>query len=80
MAVNLFGRRASFADSCERIAQAFGADRVWRLAATKEGNTVVVTTREIPLPDAAELKRRATNMESALGLKAQPWLRGLRSV
>lgn len=80
MAVNLFGRRASFADSCEGMAQAFGADRVWRLAATKEGNTVVVATREIPLPDGAELKRRATNMDSALGLKAQPWLRGLRAV
>jgi spermidine synthase len=80
MAVNLFGRRASFADSCARIAQAFGAAHVWRLAATKEGNTVVVATRESPLPEAAELKRRATNMDSTLGLKAQPWLRGLRPV
>lgn len=80
MSVNLFGRRASFSDSCERIAQAFGADAVWQLASTKEGNTVVVATRESALPDKAELQRRATNIESALGLKAQRWLRGLRAM
>lgn len=80
MAVNLFGRRASFDGSCERLLQAFGEGRVWRLAATKEGNTVVVATRETPLPDKVELQRRATNMDLALGLPASRWLRGLRPV
>ena len=80
MAVNLFGRRASFDGSCERLLQAFGAGHVWRLAATKEGNTVVVATRENLLPEKAELQRRATNMDLALGLAAQRWLRGLKPV
>ncbi len=80
MAVNLFGRRASFDGSCARLLEAFGEGHVWRLAATKEGNTVVVATRETPLPDKAELQRRATNMNLALGLPAPRWLRGLKPV
>ena len=80
MSVNLFGRRASFDGSSGRIREAFGDASVWRLPATKEGNTVVVATRESALPDKAELQRRATNMESALGLPAQRWLRGLKAV
>ncbi|WP_374436138.1 spermidine synthase [Inhella sp.] len=78
MAVNLFGRQASFERSCARIAAAFGADSVWRLAATKEGNTVVVATRENALPDKAELQRRATTIDATLGLPAKRWLRGLK--
>lgn len=80
MAVNLFGRRASFDGSCARLLEAFGPEAVWRLAATKEGNTVVVATRENALPDKAELQRRATNMKLALGIDAQRWLRGLKPV
>jgi spermidine synthase len=80
MAVNLFGRRASFDGSCARLLQAFGGGQVWRLAATKEGNTVVVATRETPLPPKAELTRRATNMDLALDLPATRWLRGLKAV
>lgn len=80
MAVNLFGRRASFDGSCTRLREAFGDGAVWRLAATREGNTVVVATRENALPDKPELQRRATNMKLALGLAATPWLRGLRPV
>lgn len=78
MAVNLFGRQSSFAKSCERIAAAFGASQVWRLAATKEGNTVVVATRENALPEKTELQRRATTIEATLGLPAKRWLRGLK--
>ena len=80
MAVNLFGRRASFEGSCERLLEAFGEGHVWRLAATKEGNTVVVATRENALPDKAELQRRATNIGLALGLPAARWSRGLKAV
>ena len=43
-------------------------------------DTVVVATRETPLPDKAELQRRATNMNLALGLPASRWLRGLKPV
>lgn len=79
MAVNLFGRQSSFARSCEHIAAAFGASQVWRLSATKEGNTVVVATRENALPERTELTRRATTIEATLGLPAKKWLRGLKA-
>ncbi|MBB5204221.1 spermidine synthase [Inhella inkyongensis] len=79
LAVNLFGRQSSFARSCGLLAEAFGANQVWRIAATKEGNTVVVATRESPLPDKEELQRRATTMEATLGLPAKRWLRGLKA-
>jgi spermidine synthase len=42
MAVNLFGRHASFERSAQRIAAVFGADQVWSMRPTREGNTVVV--------------------------------------
>jgi spermidine synthase len=80
LAVNLFGRRASFEHSCANLLKAFGRGHVWRLAATREGNTVVIATRENALPEKAELQRRATNMKSALGLDAPRWLRGLQEV
>lgn len=80
LAVNLFGRRASFDASCQRLLKVFGDGQVWRLAATKEGNTVVLGTRENALPAKPELQQRATNMKLALGLDAERWLRGLKPV
>ena len=47
MAVNLFGRDASFAASAARIASAFGLDQVWSLRPTREGNTVVIAGRGV---------------------------------
>lgn len=82
MAVNLFGRRASFEQSLERLHAACGAARVWRLRATREGNTVVVATRSARLPEPACLQRRAEAIEArwgALGLPARKWLRMLRT-
>jgi spermidine synthase len=79
--VNLFGRRASFDRSAARIAQAFGAARVWRLRPTREGNAVVVAARALALPDPATLRARAATIESrfgSLGLPALKWLRMLR--
>lgn len=81
MAVNLFGRHASFADSAGRIAQAFGADQVWSLRPTREGNTTVVAGRDVVVPGRDELLRRAATIEQrhgALGLKARAWLHMVR--
>jgi spermidine synthase len=78
MAVNLFGRHASFERSATRIAQAFGADQVWRLRATREGNTVVVAGRGVAWPDRPTLAARADAIEARfakLGLPARKWLR-----
>jgi spermidine synthase len=79
--VNLFGRHASFDDSAARIAAAFGADRVWSLQPTREGNTVVVATRTLPLPPHDELLARAATIEQrfgAFGVAARKWPRMVR--
>lgn len=81
MSVNLFGRHASFRDSIDRIAQAFGADQVWSLRPTREGNTVVVAGRGVVVPAREELASRAALIEmrfGALGLPARKWLRMVR--
>jgi spermidine synthase len=81
MSVNLFGRHASFRDSLLRIAAAFGADQVWSLRPTREGNTVVVAGRGVTVPAREVLAARAATIEArygALGLPAGKWLRMVR--
>lgn len=81
MSVNLFGRHASFRDSIDRIAAAFGADQVWSLRPTREGNTVVVAGRGVVVPNRATLTARAALIEQRfgnLGLPARKWLRMVR--
>jgi spermidine synthase len=78
MAVNLFGRDASLARSCQRIAAVFGADQVWTLRPTREGNTVVVAGRGVVVPGREELLTRAATLEERFavnGLPARKWLR-----
>jgi spermidine synthase len=78
MAVNLFGREASFAVSAARIAQAFGPSQVWQLRPTREGNTVVVAARSVQVPDRSTLEERAALLEHRFhrhGLPACKWLR-----
>jgi len=78
MAVNLFGRDASFAASARRIAAAFGPEQVWSLVPTREGNTVVIAARGVDVPDRATLSARADNIEARFGLPARKWLRMVR--
>ncbi len=78
MAVNLFGRHASFEASVRRIANVFGADQVWNLRPTREGNTVVVAARGAALPERATLAARAETIETRFGLPARKWLRMIR--
>jgi spermidine synthase len=78
MSVNLFGRASSFGASAARIAAAFGADQVWRLTATREGNTIVVATRGVAVPGREELLDRAAFIESRFGLPARKWLKMVR--
>lgn len=79
--VNLFGRQASFSRSIARVALAFGADQVWTLTPTREGNTIVVAGRGVVVPGRDELAARAQALEArfgALGLPARKWLRMVR--
>ena len=81
MSVNLFGRHASFHDSIQRIAAAFGTDQVWSLRPTREGNTVVVAGRAVLVPSRDELQARAVVIEQRFGnlnLPARKWLRMVR--
>ncbi|MCY7314154.1 MAG: spermidine synthase [Rubrivivax sp.] len=81
MSVNLFGRHASFRESIDRIAAAFGTDQVWSLRPTREGNTVVVAGRGVVVPAREELAARANEIErrfGALKLPARKWLRMVR--
>jgi spermidine synthase len=91
MTVNLFGRRASFQHSVARMAEAFGAQALWRFKATREGNTVVMAFNGGPgdahpgvmLRDRAArlaLGARAEEIESRWGLPARKWLKGLEPV
>ena len=78
MAVNLFGRLSSFERSAQRIMQAFGRGQTWRVQPTREGNTVVVATRGVTVPDRETLLARARWIEERLGLPATKWLRMIR--
>jgi spermidine synthase len=75
MTVNLFGRRSSFARSMACIAAAFGADQLWHLKPTREGNTIAVATHTVAVPDRHTLLARADNIEARYGLPARKWLR-----
>ncbi len=79
--VNLFGRHASYEASAARIASAFGADRVWSVQPTREGNTAVIATRRTPLPSHDELVARAATIDrrfGPFGLAARKWPRMIR--
>jgi spermidine synthase len=76
--VNLFGRDASFARSAERIAAAFGAERMLSLRPTREGNTIVLACKDAGWPDRSTLLARADAIESRFGLPARKWLRMIR--
>lgn len=78
MTVNLFGRASSFEASAARIAAAFGRDQVWSLRPTREGNTIVVATREVVVPGRGELLGRAQAIERDTGLPARKWLKMVR--
>jgi len=78
MTVNLFGRDASFTKSTEHIAAVFGHAQVWSLRPTREGNTVIVASRNVKLPAREELTSRAANIEERYGLPARKWLRMIR--
>ena len=60
------------------MAAAFGADQVWQLAPTAEGNTVLVAGRGVAVPDRETLTARAEVIEARYGLKARKWLRLVR--
>ena len=79
MAVNLFGRDASFERSAARVAAVFGADQVWQLAPTKEGNTILIAGRDVVPPDRETMLARVAVIEERFGLKAGKWVKMVRT-
>ncbi len=80
MTVNLFGRTNSFARSLAHIQEAFGPEAVWRFAATKEGNTVVLAQRSASRPSRELLSQRADLVQQQTGLPALKWLKVFKPV
>ncbi len=81
LTINLFGRRSSFQASARKVADAFGADRVWSLQPTVEGNTALIGARATPVPEPEVMRARAMQINKrflALGLKAASWPRMVR--
>ena len=78
MTVNLFGRASSYERSAARVAAAFGADQLWQMVPTREGNTVLVAGREVVVPDRETLTDRAAVIQARFGLPARKWLRMVR--
>ncbi len=78
MAVNLFGRSSSFAQSVEKMATAFGEDALWAFKPTREGNTVVLAQRTGTRLKRAELAQRCAAVQERWGLPTARWVNGLR--
>ena len=78
--INLFGRDASFERSAQRIAAAFGEQKVWALRPTKEGNTIVLAAKGLEMPERATLAARAENIETRFKLPARKWSRMIRAL
>ncbi|HET9645542.1 MAG TPA: spermidine synthase [Burkholderiaceae bacterium] len=78
MTVNLFGRRSSFDRSATHVAQSFGSEHVWRMRATREGNTILIAARDAVAPERTVLEQRAATIEQRFGLPARKWLRMVR--
>ena len=80
MAVNLFGRDASFERSLAHIVGAFGPEAVRSLRPTREGNTIVLALKTAVFPDRSTLAARAENIETRFALPARKWLRMIRTL
>jgi spermidine synthase len=80
MAVNLFGRSASFERSLAGIAEAFGARAVWVFKPTREGNTVVLAQRTPVRPKRDALLAQADAIEARWALPARKWLKVLKAM
>ncbi len=75
MAVNLFGREASFDRSTARIAKAFGDTRTAMLKPTREGNTIVLAWKGFDLPGRDVLAARAETLQARWELPATKWVK-----
>lgn len=75
MAVNLFGRDASFERSAQRIAAAFGHEHMAVFKPTSDGNTIVLAWKGFALPAREVLVQRAETLATRWSLPARKWVK-----
>ena len=80
MTVNLFGRGASFEQSLEKIATAFGEDAVWSFKPTREGNTVVLAQRTASRFKRGELLARCDAVQARWDIPTRKWVRSFKPI
>ncbi|MBY0454671.1 MAG: spermidine synthase [Burkholderiaceae bacterium] len=80
MTVNLFGRSASYAQSLEKMAAAFGEDALWAFKPTREGNAIVLAQRTPSRFKRGELAARCDSVRLRWGLPTAKWVRGFKPV
>jgi spermidine synthase len=80
MTVNLFGRRASYDKSVEKICKAFGKENVWAFKPTTEGNAIVLAHRSPRRETRVKLADNAQTIHTRFGLPAHKWLRVFKPV
>lgn len=78
MAVNLFGRHASYVRTLNKIRDVYGPQAVWAFAPTREGNTVVLALRSAQPVSLAQLQERAAVVQARWRLPAKKWLAALQ--
>ncbi len=79
LAVNLFGKHASFRLNIRNIGRAFDG-RMLALPATDRGNVIVFAFAGEPIDvEIADLRKRAAALKTATGLAFPKWLTGMRS-
>lgn len=80
LSINLFGRHHSFHHSVDKIASAFGAENLWMLRPTKEGNTIVLATATPQNPSRDDLLARAQAIAAQFELPAERWVKTLKPI
>jgi spermidine synthase len=74
MTVNLFGRSSSYAESLQKISEAFGEDAIWAFKPTREGNAIVLAQRTPSRPSRDALAQAASAIQDQWGWPASKWL------
>jgi spermidine synthase len=80
MTVNLFGRRASYQQSVDQLALAFGAQALWAFKPTAEGNAVLLALKTPVARKLARLAAQAEEVQRRWGLPAAQWVRRLQPI
>lgn len=80
MTVNLFGRRASYQQSLDKLSAVFGAQALWAFKPTTEGNAVLLALKTPVARKLSKLSVQAEGIQQRWGLPAAQWVRRLQPI